>query len=140
MAQANGSIFNKAFNNSNIESIDFNPGWNNGTGYFDNLTFKENKAAPALNPGELKKFIDGNGRRAIIIGTRLGNVVVFDRFVNQVDTGVWVTNAPNKAIFKTLLSGSSVGEAEMITLLGGWGIIEDNLGNAIELMAQDLAA
>lgn len=129
-----GTIFNKAFLNSCVEEVTFDPSWKNGTGYMDGAI----SADVAI--GELRKCRDDYGRRLILIGTRLGTVVVFDRYPDQTDGGVYVTNSPKGSIFSILLSGSSVGEDEMIRLLGPWGRVDQNLGWAIEQIAQDFEA
>lgn len=60
--------------------IEYNPKWANGTGYFDHAVKGEH--APKLQPGEMVKaeVPAPNLRRIIIVGTRFGNVVVFERF------------------------------------------------------------
>ena len=133
---AQGKIFNKAFNSDEIEDIPFNPEWCNGTGYFDWSV--EGSEAPGLTIGQMVKSKDENGRRMILIGTRFGNVVVFDRFVKQEDDGVWVFNAPRSKTIKTLIDSSAVGERDMITLLGSWGDFTQNIGFEIEKIAKEL--
>ena len=135
---ANGKIFTEAFYNTTIPEVEFNSGWSNGTGYMDGIV--EGQHAPVLKPGQMIKSVDRSGRRIIVIGTRKGNVAVFDRYARQEQNGTWVTNAPTGPIFQTLLSGSAVGEAEMVTLLGGWGNIQQNIGYVIEQIARELAA
>ena len=60
--------------------IPFNPLWNNGTGYYDGAV--EGGNCPVLKAGEMAKCISDspNCRHIIIVGTVLGNVVVFERF------------------------------------------------------------
>jgi len=128
---SNASVFATAFATISKE-IEYNAAWENGTGYLDHIC--SGAAAPALKPAEIVKTIDPNGRRIIVIGTRFGNVAVFDRYAPRAgNSSTFVTNAPEgKKIFKFLLSGSAVGEHEMINLLGGWSDIDDNLGRKIE--------
>lgn len=133
---ANGKIFTEAFNNDEVPEITYNPGWANPTGYLDHAVKGNN--APVLAPGQMVKTRDPRGRRIILIGTRKGNVAVFDRYSGQSETGTWVTNAPRTPIFRTLLSGSAVGEAEMVTLVGSWGNIQQNIGFVIEEIAHEL--
>lgn len=129
-SNAPGRIFYKAY--MAVDTIiPFDPKWCNGTGYFDGAV------SVPLKPGKLANSLDLNCRRLIFIGTRFGTIVVFDRFVDQTDGGVYVTNHPNSTTIRTLLSDGSVGEGEMALLLGGWGILEDNIGNAIEKMAAE---
>jgi len=133
---ANGRIFTETFNNEAVVEIQFNPSWTNGTDYLDHAV--EGEHAPVLRPGQMVKATDPRGRRIIIIGTRKGNVAVFDRYSGQSETGTWVTNAPRTPIFRSLLSGSAVGEAEMVTLVGSWGNIQQNIGYTIEEIAHEL--
>lgn len=125
-----GNIFNNTFNNAEVEGIEFNPSWKNGTGYFDNAVYVD------LQPGEMRKCRDDQGRRLILIGTRFKTIVVFDRFKNQEDDGVYVTNFKKNVLLGTLLSGNSVGEQEMITLMGSWGNLKHNIGRKIEQIAE----
>jgi hypothetical protein len=133
---ANGKIFTEAFNNDEVPEITYNPNWANQTGYLDYAVKGDN--APVLAAGQMVKTRDPRGRRIILIGTRKGNVAVFDRYSGQTEMGTWVTNAPRTPIFQTLLSGSAVGEAEMVTLVGGWGNIQQNIGFTIEAIAHEL--
>lgn len=128
MSNAPGRIFTEAFENLQKleEVIVFNPSWANGTGYFDGAVNEP------LQPGKIKATNDPSMRRLILIGTRFGTIVVFDRFSNQTDNGVFVTNAPNNSIIDLAVSGSSVGETEMLVLLGGWGMVKENIGTQIE--------
>ena len=48
-----------------------------------------------------------------------------------------MTNSPEKSIFKMLLSGSSVGELEMVNIVGSWGDLDDNVGMKLEQIARD---
>ena len=52
------------------------PDWANGTGYLDGII----KADLGLRPGEVAKAVDTDDRRIIIIGTRYGNVALFERY------------------------------------------------------------
>lgn len=129
-----GSVFARAFNKSEIKEIEFDPRWSNGTAYFDKAT------SHPLKPGELAKCRDQHGRRMILIGTRFGTIVVFDRYVGQDEAGVYVINTPKSVVIDQLVdSCGSVGESDMIKLLDGWGILEDNIGNVIEQMAAEFS-
>jgi hypothetical protein len=107
-------IFNGAFDSA--EEISFNPEWANGTGYFDGAV--RGPDAPKLQIGEIRRFADNKGRKALIIsiGENLGNVVLFQRYSD--DSDIYVANIP-KAI-KGLLCGctSRLGPNEIGMLLG----------------------
>ena len=129
-----GTIFTERYNQVTTV-IDFDPKWANGTGYYDHAVEKVD-----LKPGEMAKSFDaGTSRRIILVGTRFGCVVVFDRYSNQGEGGVYVTNEPNEFVVKQFVPSGSIGEHSMYVLLGSWGI-ETNLGKTIEKMAKELAA
>jgi hypothetical protein len=132
---SNASVFSTAFS-SIEEEIPYKNEWENGTGYLDHVV--EGKHAPMMPAGAIAKSMAPDGRRIIIVGTRFGNVAVFDRYIKQDATrGVFVTNSPEKSIFKMLLSGSSVGELEMVKIVGSWGDLDDNVGMKLEKIAED---
>ena len=130
MSNGPGRIFNTAFNDSELLECEFDQAWCNGTGYFDSAVYVN------LQPAEMRKCRDEHGRRIILIGTRFKAIVVFDRFKGQEDDGVYVTNFKTNDLLGILLSGSSVGEQEMITLMGHWGLLQDNIGAKIERIAE----
>lgn len=73
-------VFTAAFESCKKE-LPFQREWSNGTGYFDFAVTGDH--APKLGYGEIVKSTSPGGRRVLMIGTRLGNVVVFDRFAEQ---------------------------------------------------------
>ena len=131
MSNAPGRIFEQAYNSIKV-NISFDSKWKNGTGYLNGAI------KVPLQPGELSKSVDDYNRRVILIGTRFGTVVIFDRYKNQVDDGVYVSNKPDNYTFKVLMSGSSIGEGEMSLLVGPWGALDENIGFTIEKLALDL--
>ena len=129
-----GSTFTERYNEISKE-IPFDPKWANGTGYYD-YAVKMVK----LEPGEMAKSFDtGTARRIILIGTRFGTVVVFDRYSNQGEGGIYVTNEPSNFVIKQFVPSSAVGEHSMYVLLGSWNI-KTNIGYTIEKMAAEMAA
>jgi len=62
------------------KTLDFNPAWSNGVGLYDHAVYGEH--APALPFGTMARSQTGAGRKLLIISTRLGNVVVFERFLS----------------------------------------------------------
>ena len=92
-------IFTATYSNCKRE-IPFNEAWSNGTGYFDFVVYDKpgQPTAVKLGNGEIARSnttADGNGRRLLIIGTRLGNMVIFDRFTEQGEN----QKDYNKAVF-----------------------------------------
>lgn len=96
-------------------SLPFNPQWANGTGYFDHAVKGEH--APSLSVGEMVKSVDDAGRPLIIIGSPIGNIVVFRRY--SMEMGRYTFNAPNS--FEALMCHRICGllrEEDMATMLG----------------------
>jgi hypothetical protein len=132
------NVFTKAFEKIST-TVEVKPEWANGTGYFDGVV---NASVEGLvSPGDLAKAVDGLGRRIILINTRFGNVAVYDRFSSgdAAAREVFVTNAPMKETIRAFVFGSSVGEEEMIGILGAWSDLNDNVGFKIERMAKEFA-
>lgn len=73
--EACADIFNAAYESTH-RVIQFKPEWSNGAGSFDYAIYGEH--APKLEPGHVFKTATGSGRKMIFIGTKLGNVVVFE--------------------------------------------------------------
>ena len=69
------SVTFNAIHNRIATVIAFDPKWANGTGYLDHAV----KADLGLRPGDIAKSTDNLGRGIVFIGTRFGNVVIFDR-------------------------------------------------------------
>jgi hypothetical protein len=61
-----------------VKDIDYNPKWENGTGYLDFAVRGEE--APKLAPHEVVRFETTQGRIGIIVGSHCGNIVVFKRY------------------------------------------------------------
>ncbi len=84
---------------ANIERfVPFDPKWNNGTGYFDHLVKDDLK----LEDGEVVRFADYMMRNGIVIGSPLGNLVIFERRARKLDkvqpndAVIVVTNLPRE--------------------------------------------
>ena len=86
------------------KEVEYNPKWENGTGYLDHAVKGDH--APELLCGEMAKSVSTKGRRIVLIGTRFGNIVLFDRYSDPESKAV-VSNMPNQ--ITTLLRGSLVG-------------------------------
>jgi len=67
--------------------IDYNPEWENGTGYLDNAVDL------SIEGGGVAFSQTTDGRRILLIGTDFGTIVVFDRYCNDLSTQV--CNTPN---------------------------------------------
>ena len=129
-----GAIFAERYNEIENE-LEFDPKWNNGTGYFDHAV-----SMVRLNPGEVARSYDEKSkRRLIFVGTRFGTIVVFDRYSNQSEGGIYTSNEPRCFTIKQfLLENGPLNEQAIRTLLGFWDI-KNNLGVVIQRMAEEMA-
>ena len=84
---ANQSVavtFNNLFDNiSNV--IEFKNEFNNGTGYFNPAV----KMIADIGAERTAKFTTPSGRKAVVIGTNKGNVIIFQRYNNYESIIVW---------------------------------------------------
>lgn len=78
LSEAN-QVFTQAFNHA--DPVPFNKDWSNGSGMFDFAVYGEH--APKLGHGQIVASVTPGGRRIVIVGTRLGNIAVFDRYNEQ---------------------------------------------------------
>lgn len=83
--------------------IEYDPKWANGTGYYDGLT------AVPFEGTYVRHFIDQADRIGLILPTRAGNLVLFQRFTAG-EAGVVVSNCHEnlRGICRMLGFGSSV--------------------------------
>lgn len=128
-----GSLFN--YHYKRLEEIPFSEKWLKDHKYYDEV-HKE----LIVNIGEVKKSFDFvNQKRLIMVGTRFGIVVVYDRHSDQSDDGVYYLNLPHchNRVFQVLFYSPVVSFTQMKLLLGGWNeqSEEANLGRTIEEMA-----
>jgi hypothetical protein len=91
----------------------------NGTGYFDGLVHRD----LGLEPGARAKFTDRHGRRGVVLATQLGNVVIFQRYID--DERTLVHNEPTELSNIVVRTGAM--STEEFGILNGMGKV-----NAIE--------
>ena len=110
-----GQLFNRVFNSIKTEdTIEFDPKWENGTGYLNGATKVH------VEVGVIKASKDTHGRRILLIGTRYGTTVIFDRFKDQTVGGIYVMNTPSKnTLIKSLLGHSNLSYEHMENAIGG---------------------
>lgn len=101
-------MFNKAFDKINTR-IAFSTSWKNGTGYLDGLV----DANVGLRPGECATLVDDYKRRVLLIGSPVGNIVVFERY------------APTDAARSEVIVGNY--PSEITDMFGGMGGIGSRL-------------
>lgn len=114
-------------------TIPFNTEWENGTGYFNNAVFGQDIA---LAPGEMAKSIDTTNRKIVMVGTRFGNVVLFERY-SEGKNDVITSNVPSEVsdLFLNSSLGSKTSEEVIELLLGQtYSSIPKNIGIKIEEM------
>ncbi|HET8686508.1 MAG TPA: hypothetical protein VFM18_07565 [Methanosarcina sp.] len=63
--------------NSIEDVVEFDESWSNGTGYFNNAVYY------SLKSGERRKSVDDKGRKIILVGTRFGTCVIFERYAGS---------------------------------------------------------
>jgi hypothetical protein len=125
MSNIVNELFTKAFEKA--RQIDFDPKWSNGTGYFDFAS--QGDAAPKVGNGKMAASQTPTGRRILIIGTRLGNAVVFQRYDNRDD--VFVCNIPPQIKHGFCIFDGALDENNMIKLVGD-GITIRNIGDRLD--------
>ena len=108
--------FNECYNSLTTtgQAVNFNQLWHNGTGYMNGAA--DGPHAPKLNMGQMKASTDDNGRRIIIIGTPIGNAVVFERYSTA--AGVFVANYATALSDTGIVPSSKIDYDGMMTLLG----------------------
>ena len=96
--------------------VEFNPEWSNGTGYFDGLV-----DVPFEGVG-IRHFIDKANRVGLILPTKAGNLVMFQRYTNG-GSGVVVSNYHQnlRGICTMLGFGSSVSRETICAVLSWLG-------------------
>lgn len=113
------------------EEVPFNPDWANGTGYFDGLS--RNTKLLKLENGQRVKAVDEHGRRLIIVGTRLGNCVVFERYSDNAN--IIVCNLPHQVKVVFDLQGSL--DTHQVSFIAGQTYNADySINSRIECMSE----
>lgn len=111
----------------------------NGTGYYDGAVY----ADFGLVPGQVQAMLDEFSRRALVVGTRFGNVVLFERYSPD-ETGVrsqtLVCNMPDKInsfVKNTVLSHNQVDSSSIWWLIGPGCNIGKRIENLFEEESED---
>jgi hypothetical protein len=126
------TLFDNKFN-SITSVVEFNPDWNNGTGYFDAsvqlIGDGEPEIAVVLEPGKMAKCISPNNRKMIFVGTPLGTCVVFQRYSGSSD--VLVTNQARSLRKAGLIENGALTYDALKCIVGGKSLNEPNIGATI---------
>lgn len=115
------------------EETQYCPEWANGTGYMDHAV--RGSHAPHLLPGQVVRAMSSDNRRLLLIGTPIGNVIVFDRYSNGEDK-VFVANMPRK-LEHLLLRPSALNRDAMVCLLGVTP--GQNIGHRLQALAEEIS-
>ena len=96
--------------------VEFDPEWANGTGYYDGAT------GVPFEGTAVRHFIDQADRVGLILPTKAGNLIMFQRFTNG-DKGVVVANYHRNlnGICRMLGFGTSVSRETMCAVLSWLG-------------------
>lgn len=112
--------------------IPFNAQWANGTGYLDDAV--SSVYAPEVAVGTVVQSTDNHGRRIGIVGTAIGNIVVFDRY-SDVSTSVVVCNAPKALLHIMGINDGALSVADVKAIFGD-GTWTYNAGINLEAIAR----
>ena len=115
--------------------IPFDPTWANGTGYYDHAAKLE------IQEGTwCWSYDQGTNRYLILIGTRFGTIVVFERYSHGGKSPVIVSNCPRKGYTIWQLAGlhGQLNERVLTNTLGDpdFPTIAGNIGMQVETMSQ----
>ena len=117
------------------ESVPFDPSWSNGTGYYDGAV-----KAPVPVCKWVWSHDQITNRYLILIGTRFGTIVVFERYRHGGKAPVIVCNVPRKGytIWQTAGLNSQLGERVLTHVLGDpeFPMIAPNIGMTVETLAR----
>lgn len=125
---------NELFDYHRISRIEHDPEWENDEGNYVHAVY--GMFAPTLSAGEMRKSISPNNRKIILVGTRYGNVVMFQRYSNGVNNK-WNIVMPNLVrLFIAIPDDMSYADDIMFERIIGFSIrsqVEfDNIGKVIE--------
>lgn len=117
------------------ESVPFDSSWSNGTGYYDGAV-----KAPVPNSKWVWSYDPVTKRFIVLIGTKFGTVVLFERYSHGSKAPVIVTNTPRKGYTIWQLAGlnSQLGERVLTHVLGDpeFPTIAPNIGMTVETLAR----
>ena len=126
-------FWNTYFNSEFVKcDIAYKAEWENGTGYLNGLV---DEALPQLEIGEIARTVTEKGRRVLVVKTRFGNVVLFERYIAEADgalKGPIVQNTPRLVHKSEMFSAQSALTMDDLTDALGDGWCKDNVGLRLE--------
>jgi hypothetical protein len=129
--------FMEVYNHHEVSEIAYDPAWANDTGYFDYAVKGEN--APVLENGQVVKSVDEQGRKILIVGFALGNIVVFERRVQKEgDVAIYVINRPRT--LSRLLPDGALSNDELCWIFGDYAAPKHNIVTELIAVSEELKA
>ena len=117
-------LFQKLFNSDDVLFAPYKREWNNTTGYFDGIV--EDKSAITGPIGTVVKFITENRRAALVIKSRWGNLVIFERYSDG-ENNTFACNGPTELTQLFELTDGGINDLKMSLVFGqGYSAGRDN--------------
>lgn len=136
MTSAASKVFNSLFDEIKTV-VPFSEKWYNGTGYLDGAV-RDVKLEPGARAKSETFGIDGLTRRIILIGTPVGTVVFFERYLPEKDgtrCAVIVNNVPSE--LDGIIASGSVPDNKLSAFIGSDWL---NIGHSVHRVFQAGAA
>lgn len=93
----------------NVTALEYNPEWENGTGYFDGLSREP------LEHGKIYTSRDQHGRIIIAMATNQGNAVAFQRYGDNHNVVTWCGDS---TLLRALGGTAGISTDELCTITG----------------------
>lgn len=122
-------IFARMYDSPKVRAIPFVIEWSNGSGYFDNAIYGEH--AVTVKNGELLRSVSPGGRRLLFLGTRLGALVVFDRYGDEAASGVFSYNTTTAVERGRWIQNRALTVEDMAAIFG-WNADDGTLASVID--------
>lgn len=122
----------QAFDNIN-NIVEYKAEWENGTGYLDNAVFD---TTINFDENGYAKSVTAKGRKVVLVKTKFGNAVVFERYTDP-DSSIVVSNLPRK-ITSLLMISNNLQTQQVTDLVGNpkHSSIIPNIGQRLDSLFQ----
>lgn len=124
---------------SAMKEVPFNPKWAFGGGYFDGAAMGDE--APLLKAGETVRSQCTKGRKIIIVGTPLGNIVAFQRYTDS--DHVYAANTTDAMYRKSGYQLSGALNVDNLEYIFGYRVdaqnVLPNIGQRLQAVIDELA-
>lgn len=128
MTSAASKVFNSLFDEIKTV-IPFSEKWYNGTGYLDGAV-RDVKLEPGARAKSETSGVDGLTRRIILIGTPVGTVVFFERYLPEKDgtrSSIIVNNVPSE--LDGIIASGPVSDNKLSAFIGADWL---NIGHSVQ--------